>query len=42
MLWGFRLFGFVVAALMASIGMSGTASRSRIRAMLLAWQARVS
>jgi hypothetical protein len=28
--------GFVVAALMASIGMSGTASSSRIRAMLLA------
>jgi hypothetical protein len=28
--------GFVVAALMASIGRSGTASSSRIRAMLLA------
>jgi hypothetical protein len=28
--------GFVVAALMASIGMSGTASKARIRAMLLA------
>jgi hypothetical protein len=33
---GFGSWDFVWAALMASIGMSGTASSSRIRAMLLA------
>ena len=33
---GFGCSDFVLAALMALIGMSGTASKTRIRAMLLA------